>query len=100
MWKIEYEDERARMLTESQHFSDDDNAIIAAWINQIAMHGPESVRGDFKWADHELHEGWEGYRSSSFSKAGRIIYRVIEKRVLIHIARITSDHDYKREDEP
>ncbi len=71
--------------------------VIHAWIRQVTYHGPESIHGDTKWADHALSGEWDGYRSSAFSNRGRIIYQVVEKKILIQIARITPDHDYRKE---
>lgn len=100
MWSVEFESPKVQAeiqaLMRARKLSKDDQIIINAWIQQIAHHGPESIRGDFKWADHALTGEWEGYRSSAFSNKGRIVYRVVEKKVLIQIARITEDHDYRK----
>jgi len=100
MWLVEFEStavqREVEALIKQKKLSREDQAIIHAWIQQISHHGPESIQGDFKWADHELENEWAGYRSSSFSNKGRIIYRIVEKRVLIKIARITDAHDYKK----
>ena len=100
MWSVEFEstavEKEAAALIKSKRLTADDQAIIHAWIQQISAHGPESIRGDFKWADHALHGEWVGYRSSAFSSRGRIIYRVVDKKIVIKIARITDGHDYKK----
>ena len=100
MWSVEFEssqvEKEVTALIKAKKLTAEDQAIIRAWIQQITLHGPESIRGDFKWADHPLHGEWEGYRSSSFSNRGRIIYRIIEKKIVIKIARITDKHDYKK----
>ena len=100
MWSVEFENSQVEkevsLLIKSKKLTADDQAIIHAWIQQMSLHGPESIRGDFKWADHPLHGEWEGYRSSAFSNKGRIIYRIIEKKIVIKIARITDDHNYKK----
>jgi mRNA-degrading endonuclease YafQ of YafQ-DinJ toxin-antitoxin module len=62
------------------------------------LHGPESIHGDFKWADHPLYGEWAGYRASAFSNRDRIIYRIVEKKILIKIAPITNVHDHKKKD--
>lgn len=74
----------------------EDQNIIHAWITQISFYGPESIRGNNRWADHELEDEWKGYRSSSFSNKGRIIYKVKEKLIKISIARITTTHNYNK----
>ncbi len=100
MWTVEFESSQVEKevadLIKSKKLTADDQAIINAWIQQISLHGPESIRGDFKWADHPLTEEWEGYRSSAFSNRGRIIYRIVEKKIMIKVARITDSHNYKK----
>ncbi|MBL7557205.1 MAG: hypothetical protein JNM24_15370 [Bdellovibrionaceae bacterium] len=100
MWSVEFENSQVEkevsLLIKTKKLTAADQAIIHAWIQQMSLHGPDSIRGDFKWADHALHEEWEGYRSSSFSNRGRIIYRIVEKKVIIKIARITDVHNYKK----
>lgn len=100
MWSVEFEgpsvQKEVEALIKAKKLSPEDQGIIHAWIQQITYHGPESIQGDFKWADHALENEWEGYRSSSFSSKGRIIYRIVEKKVLIKIAPITDEHDYKK----
>ena len=74
----------------------DDKKIIATWIKQVKKHGPDSLRaGKNIWYDHDLKGKWNGYRSSSYSYAGRIIYQVHEKKIIVKVVRITPDHDYK-----
>ena len=102
MWKVQFENTKVQSeiekLIKSGRLTKADEEVIAAWIRQIAMHGPESIRNDRKWADHDLEDNWKGYRSSAFSVRGRIIYRVEEKVVKIKVARITDAHDYKKEE--
>jgi mRNA-degrading endonuclease YafQ of YafQ-DinJ toxin-antitoxin module len=100
MWLVEFEnsavEKEVTALIKSKKLTADDQAIIHAWIQQISVHGPESIRGDFKWADHALVGDWAGYRSSAFSNSGRIIYRIVDKKVVIKVARIADEHDYKK----
>ena len=100
MWAVEFEnhavEKEITALIKAKKLTVEDQAVIHAWIQQISLHGPESIRGDFKWADHPLLDEWEGYRSSAFSNRGRIIYRVLEKKIMIKVARITDSHDYKK----
>lgn len=102
MWSVEFESvevecEVKEMIT-SGELSESDSVIIATWIRQVTFYGPDSIRGDNKWADHELSEGWEGYRSSAFSNKGRIIYKIEDKIVKIFIARITVSHNYRKKE--
>lgn len=100
MWKVEFESLAVRAeiekMIESGLISKSDEQIIEAWARQIAAHGPESVQGNRKWNDHALTGEWNGYRSSSFSNRGRIIYRIVNKKILIKVARVTPDHDYRK----
>ncbi len=100
MWSVEFEsstvEKEVIALIKSKKLTAEDQTIIHAWIQQISAHGPESIRGDFKWADHSLQGDWIGYRSSAFSNRGRIIYRIVDKKVVIKIARITDEHNYKK----
>ena len=57
-------------------------------------YGPDSLVDFYKWDDHPLHGNLEGYRSSCISNSGRIIYRVIEKEILVEVIKITPNHDY------
>ncbi len=97
MWDVDFESasvqREVEKLIKAKKLTEEDHAIIHAWIRQVTYHGPDSIQKDSKWADHELHDDWEGYRSSSFSNSGRIIYRVIEKKIAIRIAPITENHD-------
>lgn len=101
MWSIEFESLKAQQeverLIKAKKLSAEDQALIHAWIQQVSHHGPESIRGDFKWADHALSGEWAGYRSSVYSNRGRIVYRIVENKILILIARITPEHNYRKE---
>jgi mRNA-degrading endonuclease YafQ of YafQ-DinJ toxin-antitoxin module len=100
MWSVEFEtpavEREVTSLIKSKKLLSEDQAIIHSWIRQISAHGPESIRGEFKWAYHALHGERTGYRSSAFSNRGRIIYRVVDKKVVIKIARITDEHNYRK----
>jgi mRNA-degrading endonuclease YafQ of YafQ-DinJ toxin-antitoxin module len=100
MWKVQFENIKVQTevenLIKKGRITKADQEVISAWIRQIALHGPESIRGDKKWADHPQEHEWLGYRSSSFSVRGRIIYGIEEKFIKIKIARITDTHDYRK----
>ena len=100
MWSVEFESSKVEKevsaLIKNKNLTLADQTIIHAWIQQMSFHGPESVRGDFRWSDHPLTGEWDGCRSSAFSNRGRIIYRIVENKIVIKIARITVVHDYKK----
>ena len=102
VWRVEFESTAVQteieILIRNGKLTKNDQAIINSWIRQVAFHGPESVRGDYKWADHALRDKWRGYRASAFSNRGRIIYRIEGKLIRIVIARITDSHDYDKKE--
>ena len=59
MWSVEFEtpsvEKEITALIKSKKLTIEDQAIIHAWIQQISAHGPESIRGEFKWAGYALH---------------------------------------------
>jgi hypothetical protein len=73
VWSVEFASEAVEKeiasLIRARKFSRSDQMVIHAWIRQITYHGPESVRGDSKWADHALVDEWEGYRASFFTSS-------------------------------
>lgn len=100
MWKVIFEspsvEREVLKQIKSGRLTIEDRRVISAWIRQLELEGPESVQGDKRWSDHELHDEWEGYRSSCFSNSGRIIYFIEDEIIKVKIARITSDHDYRK----
>lgn len=100
MWSVVFETNKAALEAQNmlvlKELTENDNRIITTWVRQVTFYGPESIRNDGKWADHELTGKWVGYRSSSFSNKGRIIYRIEENIVRVLIARITTKHDYRK----
>lgn len=96
MWKVKITDEAAQVL-ESGQLSVDDRIVIQKWAETVAKHGPnELLRRPSVWRDHALYDNWRGYRASSFSHKGRIIYRIENRVITVVIVRITPDHNYKK----
>ena len=84
-------------LLKQNLLSEADREIIATWIKQIRAFGPESLsHGVNLWHDHELFGKWAGYRSSSFSFKGRLIYKVERTKVIVLVVKLTATHDYSR----
>lgn len=71
-------------------------AVIKAWVSTIEEKGPDFIArtAAAHWNDHPLFGDRAGQRSSSFSDAGRILYRVNRKKSVIEVLRVTEDHDY------
>jgi mRNA-degrading endonuclease YafQ of YafQ-DinJ toxin-antitoxin module len=100
MWSVEFlnkkvEEEYIKLIKEGK-LTLDDNRIIKKWVSIIENEGIEALKNSSFWYDHELDGEWRGYRSSSFSKLGRIIYKVKNNKLIVYVVRITPDHDYRR----
>jgi mRNA-degrading endonuclease YafQ of YafQ-DinJ toxin-antitoxin module len=95
----------------------DDIEVIKVWVRQVEEFGPESLRKTWSlkeatqtfdesklsregsdvnfWNDHALTDNWAGHRSSSFSRLGRIIYRVENEQIkIVKVVKITATHSY------
>lgn len=83
-------------LKKSGALTPDDQEIIRAWTIEIIQNGVENVLNSKNWNDHALQGKWSGYRSSSFSFKGRIIYKVEGKQITVEVVRITIEHDYSK----
>jgi mRNA-degrading endonuclease YafQ of YafQ-DinJ toxin-antitoxin module len=98
VWEVKIEDEAAKIF-ESRRLTDEDKIIIQKWARTVVKHGPEGLRKNPSvWADHALHGKWQGYRASSFSYEGRIIYKVEDQIITVTVVRITEDHDYRKKE--
>ncbi len=100
MWLVQFESKKVENeVTEMKNsgvFTSSELEVIQQWIRSVSLSGPESIRRGGLWNDHALEHEWLGYRSSSFSNRGRIIYEIVGDKVLIQIARITKTHNYKK----
>jgi len=95
----------------------EDIEVIRVWVRQVEGFGPESLRKTWRlkeaslpyvdaplkrvnsevnfWNDHELAGVWSGCRSSSFSRMGRIIYKIEDQRIrIVKVVKITGTHSY------
>ncbi|OUR99699.1 hypothetical protein A9Q84_01350 [Halobacteriovorax marinus] len=100
MWKVTYtkqvEKEISRLIL-NKKLTEYDLEIIDFWISIIEEKGPEELDNYKIFKDHKLRNEWEGFRSSSFSISGRIIYKLHKKKILIKIIKVTTNHNYKRD---
>lgn len=97
MWIVKLSKKAEEELRENVRLgiiNQEDIKIIKNWVNQIEKYGPKYIQSERKWDDHKLHGNWEGFRSSCFSGSGRLIYRIMEKEIIVEVVRITPDHDY------
>ena len=97
-WAVKLTGAAEKALTDSPALSEDDKRVIVDWARTVQKDGPEGLRKDAtrvkKWNDHELKGKWAGFRSSSFSTAGRVTYKGVGRLVLVAVVRITTTHDY------
>jgi mRNA-degrading endonuclease YafQ of YafQ-DinJ toxin-antitoxin module len=92
--QVKITDAAGKMMTRSSALSEGDKLVITDWAKTMQKHGPEKLRAEDRWNDHDLSGAWAGYRASSFSPAGRIIYKIIENVICVAVVRITTTHDY------
>ena len=103
MWKVLFTDKCEKEIKENLktgNLSQDDRRVISIWIKQVKKHGPESLRknaGKNNWNDHDLDRKWQGFRASSYSFSGRIIYKVENEIVTVTVVRLSHNHDYTKE---
>jgi mRNA-degrading endonuclease RelE of RelBE toxin-antitoxin system len=100
MWKVLFTEKcekEIRDLLKSGLLSEDDRRVLSIWIKQVKKHGPDSLREGSQlnnWNDHDLDRKWSGYRASSYSFSGRVIYKIEDKIITVKVVRITPEHDY------
>ena len=88
------ESELKRMI-KTGTFNNSDIHVLLKWVDEMEEFGPDHISHSSQWHDHALDRKWSGYRSSAFSKSGRIIYRIINKKIIVEVHRVTANHDYK-----
>lgn len=72
-----------------------DLSVLFQWLKEMAEFGPDFIQSSCHWSDHALEGKWNGYRASSFSSSGRIIYRILPNEIEVSVVRITAKHDYR-----
>lgn len=73
-----------------------DLQVLKTWLFQMEEFGPQAIANSSEWHDHPLEGPWKGFRSSAFSSKGRIIYRVLDRTIVVEVHRVTPRHDYQR----
>jgi mRNA-degrading endonuclease YafQ of YafQ-DinJ toxin-antitoxin module len=100
IWIVEFESETVErefiQLFRSGEITVDDNKVILKWIDIIEEDGSKAIKNAPFWHDHALDGDWIGHRSSSFSSSGRIIYKIVDSKLLVSVVRVSPDHNYKR----
>lgn len=98
-WKVSLTSRAEQDLKELLHKGDISKAdikVLLRWLDEMEEFGPEFIAKSPEWHDHKLQFEWEGYRSSAFSRAGRVIYKVINIKIVVEVYRITPNHNYKK----
>lgn len=98
-WRVELEPKCKRQLEKDfkeGRITIDDVRVFKNWVLTIEEYGPEMLLEIKKWDDHPLQKEWFGYRASSFSLKGRIIYKIVDEKIIVEVVKITPSHDYKR----
>lgn len=98
-WKVKMEDKAEAELTKllrDNIITKADIRVLLRWVSEMEVLGPEYVANSKVWHDHDLDREWEGYRSSAFSSSGRVIYKVIDDLIIVQVARVTADHNYRK----
>lgn len=99
MWKVTETKkvrESLRKDFKSGKITVEDIKIIKKWTSLIEQGGVEEICKHPAFDDHPLDGNWKGYRSSCFSRSGRIIYTERDGEFIIEVVRITADHNYRR----
>ena len=65
------------------------------WKDIVRISGPSGLKFIKGFHDEALRGEWKGHRSSRLSIKYRIIYRIVEKEILVQVVNITP-HDYRR----
>ena len=73
-----------------------DIKVLLKWVDEMEEFGPEYIAQSTEWHDHELLTDWKGFRSSAFSSAGRVIYKIQENKIIVEVHRVTTEHNYKK----
>lgn len=98
-WKVKMEDRAEAELTQllkDKVVSSADIKVLLRWVSDMEEHGPEYVAGSSEWHDHALEREWTGHRSSAFSSSGRVIYKILDDLIVVEVAKVTTDHNYKK----
>lgn len=65
------------------------------WKDIARISGPVGLRAIKGFHDEALSGEWKTYRSSRLGLQWRVIYRVVDNVLQIHVVQVTA-HDYRR----
>lgn len=98
-WTVEMTKEARSELTDllsRKEVSNADVKVLLRWVDEMEEFGPDYIAQSSEWHDHELEREWVGFRSSAFSSSGRVIYRIVDNKIIVEVHRVTASHNYKR----
>lgn len=73
-----------------------DVKVLLRWVDEMEEFGPEYIAQSLEWHDHALEREWLGHRSSAFSRSGRVIYKIVDTKIIVEVHRVTTEHNYKK----
>jgi addiction module RelE/StbE family toxin len=65
------------------------------WKDIVEISGPGGLRRIRGFRDELLAGEWKGFRSSRLNKQYRVIYQVIDEKLMVQVVELTP-HDYRR----
>lgn len=65
------------------------------WKDIVTISGPMGLKTVVGFRDEALKGEWKGHRSSRLNQQYRVIYRVVNERVLVQVVAV-SPHDYRK----
>lgn len=65
------------------------------WKDIVYVSGPDGLKQIKGFKDEALKGNWKGFRASRLNFQYRVLYKVIEDRVLVQVENVTT-HDYRR----
>ena len=92
MWELY---EHRRVVRRLRHLPIEIRKRYEKWKDIARISGPAGLRQIKGFHDEALSGEWRGHRSSRFGVQYRLIYRVVEREVLMLVIDITA-HDYRR----
>ena len=65
------------------------------WKDIVSISGPPGLRLIKGFHDEALRGQWKGHRSSRLGMQYRLIYRILEREVVVQVIDLTA-HDYRK----
>ena len=65
------------------------------WKDIVYISGPEGLKLIKGFRDEALKGDWKGYRSSRLNLQYRVLYKIVNDKVLVQVENVTP-HDYRR----